>query len=163
MTEAIVLNKEPQREHDARYSLFTKRFGKMVGKATSARKITSKLAGHLEPGNLVRARFVEKGGTQLVDALKYARIGASPVDLRLLHGILHEGEQDLALWNELTAGTFSWRNILRILGWDPAAAACELCGKPASHFYTFRQEFFCPSCASKFNQNELLSIAHGQV
>ena len=75
VTDALVLKKEPLRDFDARYFFFTKKFGKMKGRATSARKITSKLAGHLEPGTLVTARFVERnggngnGGVQIADAL----------------------------------------------------------------------------------------------
>ena len=58
VTDALVLKKEPLRDFDARYYFFTKKFGKLKGKATSARKIVSKLAGHLEPGTLAKVRFV---------------------------------------------------------------------------------------------------------
>ncbi len=163
ISEAVVLHKETVREHDARYSIFTKRFGKVVGKATSTRKITSKLAGHLEPGTLSRVRFVEKGGTQVVDALKGGVVAAAFPDLRLLNGLLHEGEPDRALWEALTQDVFSWRSVLRILGWDPEGAACEHCAKRATHFYIPRQEFFCVSCASKMRPNELILLDDAKV
>ncbi len=163
ISDAVVLSKEPARDQDARYSFFTKRFGKVVGKATSARKITSKLAGHLEPGTLARVRFVEKGGTRVVDALKSGALAVGLADLGRLNSMLHEGEPDFALWETLTKNVFSWHIILRILGWDPHVAVCERCGEKVTYFHVPRQEFFCASCASKMPQNELLLLNDGQV
>ena len=166
VTEAIVLHKEPVRDADARYSFLTKKFGKVVGKATSSRKITSKLAGHLEPGTLVTARFVERGGTQIVDALKRGKLAAAPADLRLLAALLAEGESEPLLWEKMEEGQFSWRATLALLGWDPQHAACERCGKAATAFSVARQHFFCASCAanaSKFGHDELILVDNAQV
>jgi DNA repair protein RecO (recombination protein O) len=174
VTDAVVLEKEPLRDFDTRYFFFTKRFGKLVGKATSARKITSKLAGHLEPGTFVQVRFVERNGgggngAQIADALKKKTLTASPLDLRFLNKLLHHGEPDDALWGELmntAAGAdvpFPWPEILKILGWDPHGAACEQCGKKVAYFYLPRQEFFCAACASKLERDELLLLGNGQV
>jgi len=160
VSEAVVLRKEPVRDFDARYYFFTKRFGKIVGRATSTRKINSKLAGHLEPGNLARVRFVEKNGTRVVDALKEQKLGISLPDLGRLDALLAESGPETDLWDEMLSGRFSWPNALRILGWDPAGAVCEKCGKAAPYFYLPRQEFFCAACASKFKQSELILVAH---
>ena len=74
VTRAVVLDKETRGGHaDARYSFFTERFGKVRAKATSSRKIVSKLAGHLEPGTLSAVRIIEQHGTRVVDALTTAR------------------------------------------------------------------------------------------
>jgi recombinational DNA repair protein (RecF pathway) len=163
VTEAIVLHKEPVRDADARYSFLTKKFGKVVGKATSSRKITSKLAGHLEPGTVVTARFVERGGTQIVDALKSGKLAAAPTDLRLLSGLLAEGESDSSLWEEMAGGRFSWRTILALLGWDPRHAECDHCRKQATTFSVARQQFFCTLCASKLGRDGLILVDNGQV
>jgi len=48
-TRAIILNKKPWRENDALYSLYTENFGKVRAVARGAKKVTSKLAPHLEP------------------------------------------------------------------------------------------------------------------
>lgn len=48
-TRAIILNKKPWRENDILYSLYTENFGKVRAVARGAKKITSKLASHLEP------------------------------------------------------------------------------------------------------------------
>lgn len=174
VTEAVVLRKEPLRDFDARYSFFTKRFGKIVGKATSARKITSKLAGHLEPGSFVKVRFVERNGgngngAQTADALKLGKVAASPTDLYFLNKMLPEREADIALWDELTRERgeqrLSWENVLRILGWDPRGAVCEACGKgkKAEAFYIPKQEFFCAACASKLPRDELILLGHAEI
>lgn len=175
VTEAIVLHKEPVRDLDARYSFFTKRYGKVVGKATSSRKITSKLAGHLEPGTIATIRFVERNGssgsgasggtgtgTQIIDALKRGKLAASPVDLRLLAAVLAEGEWDETLWEELSGG-FSWFSILALLGWDPRHAACERCREKVTAFSIARQQFFCAACASKIAPDELILLGNAQV
>src|SRR6185437_12838312 len=136
VTHAIVLNKEPLRDQDGRYSLFTERFGKVIGKATSSRKITSKLAPHLEPGTLARVRFIEQKGTQIVDALKVDRLPHSYLDLRFLSALLPEGQPEENLWELLAKQPFSWVDALQILGWDPSDAVCMGCGAAAiSHFY----------------------------
>ena len=158
VSDAVILNKESTRDQDARYSFFTKRFGKVVGKATSARKITSKLAGHLEPGTLAKVRFVERGGAQIVDALKREKLAIELPDLHSLHIMIPHGEPDAALWAELVSARFSWVNILRVMGWDPSGAVCETCGKAVASFYIARQEFFCASCASNFRPDELILL-----
>ena len=157
VSEAIVLKKQPLGDCDNRYSLFTRRFGKMTAKAKSARKITSKLAGHLEPGNVIRVRLIEKNGLQIADALKEARLDISLEDCALLSDLLPEGEAEPALWAHCRAGSFVQRDILRTLGWDPEYAACATCGEPEVFlFYIPSQEFFCRRHASKLNGNGIL-------
>ncbi len=159
MTDAIVLRKEPFREQDGRYVLFTEQFGRISGKATSSRKITSKLAPHLEPGTVSRVRFVEKNGTQIVDALTIARIPVPPTELSTLAQILPDVQPEPELWAMLRESGFSWRRILAVLGWDPEGAVCARCGaRTVSHFHLPRQEFFCASCASKLRQDEIVLL-----
>ncbi|MFA5052113.1 MAG: DNA repair protein RecO [Patescibacteria group bacterium] len=54
MTEAIVLKHEPWREADRAVVLYSREYGKMTAVARSARKISSKLAGCLEPFSLIQ-------------------------------------------------------------------------------------------------------------
>jgi recombinational DNA repair protein (RecF pathway) len=165
VTDAIVLIKRPSGELDGRYALFTKKFGKMTGRATSSRKITSKLAGHLEPGSAVKVRFIEQKGSQIVDALKSSRADISLRDLAALADLLPEMDPDAPLWEYLSrvcdGELFSWRSILKLLGWDPEGAACAGCGKsnlqspiPNLYFYIPRQEFFCLDCFANLSTNE---------
>ena len=159
LSEAIVLDKETNGDLDARVSLFTKKFGKMTAKAKSARRIVSKLSPHLEPGNVIQARLIEKGTLHIVDALKQSRLRTSPGSLYFLNRILADGEPDLRLWRLLLSSDFDWVRTLEILGWDPREAVCSLCAveKPPV-FSVFRQEFFCGKCASKFSGSALLYI-----
>jgi recombinational DNA repair protein (RecF pathway) len=151
VTNAIVLRKYPQGDMDGRYTLFTERFGKLTGKAKSSRKITSKLAPHLEPGTLLKMRFIEAHGTQIIDALKDDSIALSLFDMHFLSMLLPDGQPEPALWHELTAaGQFSWPKALAILGWDPEGAICITCNaRLGTHFYVPRQEFFCDVCVKK--------------
>jgi recombinational DNA repair protein (RecF pathway) len=158
VSDAVVLAKEPRGEKDARYTLFTKQFGKIAGRTKSSRRITSKLAGHLEPGTVAQVRFIEKGGTQIVDALKISHSDISLNDLALLGGILPDMQADRDLWKELASGPFSWGSVLRTLGWDPRAALCALCGRRAGWFFVPRQEFLCDACVSKMGKNKVSYI-----
>ena len=47
-TKAIILSSYPYREHDRIISFYSDEYGKMEARARGARKIQSKLAGHLE-------------------------------------------------------------------------------------------------------------------
>ena len=156
--EAVVLHREPNGDLDNRFSLFTKKFGKLVAKGKSTRKITSKLSSHLQPGNVVSVRLIEKNGLQVVDALKKYRLTAILSHLHFLDRILGEAEPDQHIWQFLLEG-LRWREILRVLGWDPQEALCSLCDNSKPTVFNVRnQEFFCRGCASKLNQNDVLYI-----
>lgn len=158
-TEAVVLEREPIGELDFRVSFFTKRRGKMVAKAKSARKILSKLSGHLVPGNIADIRLIEQSGLQVVDALKKGTIPFVEPDLQTLSAILADGEADLPLWRQLEEGKFSWRETLKTLGWDPEFAVCSLCAKRHPEAFHLRaQEFFCRPCSSDSGVKEVIYI-----
>ena len=184
VTKAVVLDKTTRSgEADARYSFFTERYGKIAARATSSRKIVSKLAGHLEPGTVSAVRIIEQRGTRVVDALKITRLPIAIADLASLNNLLGEWEPDAALWNEFRrtavqakkasgiASVAFWRNTLAILGWDPQGAVCANCerlafgpgGGKGMYFYIPRQEYFCAECAaagraSRFAPNDLILV-----
>ena len=159
VTDAIVLDKEYNGDADARVHLFTRSLGKILVKATSARKITSKLGAHLEPLTISTVRFVQKNHLpQIVDALRKDRL---PFDylpiLRLIKNCAPEYEQDLFLWELCSRATnlslFSDRRImirtvLARLGYDPQFAQCEFCGGPSTYFSLDAASFFCGNCLS---------------
>lgn len=163
-SEAIILDREPWGDLDLRISLFTRKFGKLNAKAKSARKITSKLSGHLNVGDLVGVRLVEKKGLQIVDALRKARSDASCGDLQKLSGLLAEAEPDSELWPLIMAERFDWSRILKILGWDPKNAFCELCGNSAPIAFSLPdQQFFCAGCSSNFGKKDLILMENGSI
>ncbi len=160
LTEAVVLDRENTGDLDGRIHLFTRKFGKLTAKAKSLRKVTSKLSPHLQPGNLVRARLVERRGLQLVDALKADKLGVSLDDLSNLSRLLAEGEPDSRLWTMLMKDTFNWTNTLAYLGWDPQEASCERCGQvKTTAFHLRTQVFFCKDCVLRLPRREVLYIA----
>ena len=158
VTDALVLTKAPMGERDGRYTLFAERFGKLAAKVKSSRAITSKLAGHLEPGSFVTVRFLDMGSFQVVDALKSGKADIAPADLARLRDLLPDLQAEPDLWQLLVRGTFSWNGVLRTLGWDPRGACCALCGRSAEYFSGARQEFFCGSCVSKMGGNRVSYI-----
>lgn len=164
VTDAVVLKKDPLGDLDGRYTLFTKRFGKIVAKAKSSRKITSKLASHLEPGIMTKVRFIETKGTQLIDALKFGQVSMPLADLHALNQLLPDAEPEPELWELLVSNgaRWSWPAVLAILGWDPADAECVTCGaKHPAYFFIPRQEFYCRThgaAASKAHRDAVLSI-----
>jgi DNA repair protein RecO len=68
---AIVLKKEPYREHDRRYFLYGREHGMLVAVARGASSKTSKQAGHLEPFSEVEV-MIAKGA--MLDKLAVARM-----------------------------------------------------------------------------------------
>jgi recombinational DNA repair protein (RecF pathway) len=176
-SEAIVLNKRPNGNMDTRYAIFTKKFGKMMAKATSARKVTSKLAGHLEPGTVSRVRLIEKNGLRVVDALREGMLlgdGKPHPTLPLkeewqaptLHGLmlldrlLAEAQPEPFVWAMVRQGQLAWRPILGALGWDPGEATCSACyAIPVSGFSVARQDFFCARCAASIASSELVMVS----
>jgi recombinational DNA repair protein (RecF pathway) len=149
-TQALVLEKEMVGEADVQLSFFTKEYGKIVAKAKSVRKITSRLAGHLEPGSFCHVRFVEKNYPLVVDALKYKTIQMQIQDLRILSSLLVVGHQEDDLWeflSESDQGT-SWGAVLNHLGWGAEHATCSSCNsRDHSFFYPPQLGFFCQTCA----------------
>ena len=67
--KVLVLSKRETGESDAIYSFYTKELGRVNALAKGAKKITSKLAGHLEPLSLSKVRIVEKKNLHIADAL----------------------------------------------------------------------------------------------
>jgi recombinational DNA repair protein (RecF pathway) len=168
MSEAIILNKQPNGNMDMRYAIFTRKFGKMFAKATSSRKLTSKLAGHLEPGTVSRVRLIEQHGLRVVDALQEGNIlteeknSKRPTlhDLALLDRLLAESEPEPLVWAMVQEGNLDWRLVLRLLGWDPGEAVCSVCSaNPVAGFSVIRQDFFCVRCAVRIPRYELVMVS----
>ena len=61
VSEALVLTKDPRGSATPATGFLRNGSERSSGKTTSSRRITSKLAGHLEPGTIANVRFIEKG------------------------------------------------------------------------------------------------------
>ena len=148
-TEAIVLDKEDSNAFDWRVSLYTKNLGKIVAKATSARKIVSKLNPHLEPLNLIKLRLVHKNNFQIVDALtinnftnlrQSAKLSQAIDLLHFVKEMTVAEESDYQLWSLLNVmlaeAQISYRLLLRVLGFDSQFAVCDVCQRQPHYFLT---------------------------
>lgn len=148
VTDAIVLDKEFTYDEHVRVHLFTKECGRITAKATSARKITSKLGPHLEPLCVSTIQFVQKNYLpQLTDAYRKEKLPFACLPaLRMVRALAPEFEPDLDLWALLSSGSADPRRVLAALGYDPLFASCEWCGGPPAHFSLKTLLFVCSSC-----------------
>jgi recombinational DNA repair protein (RecF pathway) len=164
-TTAIVLGIEPRGEIDAAVTLYTKDFGKLTAKAKSFRKITSKLAGHLMPGNLVQVRLIEHGdgkALQVLDVLSEKPKG-NLVDLLHFLNFLAKTTPvalpDLRLWHEaeqaVREGDFTpkrYRRMLAELGLASGELSCDDCAsKNVAYFVPGEVIFLCANSMRKLN------------
>ncbi|MBI5079147.1 DNA repair protein RecO [Candidatus Wolfebacteria bacterium] len=171
LTEAVVLDHRESGEFDKIIFLYTQELGKVAAKAVSARKITSKLAGHLEPLNIVKARLIQKnGGFKIVDAIALRKIKRSFEALALasfIKEMTFELAGDRKFWLAIKKSfrelekkeRASYAPLLKILGFDPKFAGCETCGgKHVTHFVKNETVFLCRHCAFKAPKNELILL-----
>lgn len=155
-TEALVLDKEPVGEADLQVVLYTKELGRVTAKVVSARKITSKLAAHLEPLNFISVRLIQKGRFQIVDALTTDRLPGSSDTMAIL-GLVKEltGEEqpDFELWQALKNKAVKGESILGLLGFDHQFADCQNCGAQyPEHFLIRELEYRCAPCFVRSGQ-----------
>lgn len=159
ITEAIILDTEPNGDLDLKVSILTYDFGKIIAKVKSARKLTSKLRGHIEPGYLVCSRIVFKNYFQLVDALKIKKLNLDFFNLFLLNKLLPEFELEKEIYLALKKNIFNWKDILKILGWDLKEARCAICSsKDINAFEINSQNFLCKTCSFLKAKNDLIYL-----
>ncbi len=173
VSEAVVLSVYPVRENDRVVTLFTRELGKIDVKVVAARKLASKFAAHLDPLNLVRARFVKKNNFTLTDVLSEdrfsplrGRTGALGDALRLLSlldGLLASNVPEPRVWHALLGvlggNRFEPKLFLKLLGYDPLHASCAECNaRHVSAFSAKDQSFLCANCARAFGGSELLLL-----
>jgi DNA repair protein RecO (recombination protein O) len=76
-TKAIILNRSDYRESDYLVKAYTENFGSLTLLAKGAKKLSSKLAAHLEPMNLVKILIINGRGFDYIAAatISEARLG----------------------------------------------------------------------------------------
>lgn len=149
-TKAVILGKEDVRDYDTRVFLYCEGLGKIVAKATSLRKITSKLAAHMEPGNIVEVRLINKNSFQLADAVKINSLPKNPKTIRMLEIVKElsaEGQFDPDLWNYFFSGELTSEKALEALGYGLGFASCQNCGaKNPTRFLVNELAYHCEPC-----------------
>jgi DNA repair protein RecO len=157
-TEAIVLDRENLGELDSRIFLYTKEIGKVIARATSSRKITSKLSPYLEPLNLIKMRLVEKknAGFQVADALRIGKFKNFEMlkILNLIKELAAENQPEPRLWtlmkeiyNKPMPINLLGKEILKLFGFDPKFAFCDICHKAKPEYFLFEDvKYLCRAC-----------------
>jgi DNA repair protein RecO (recombination protein O) len=97
-SQALILKRDDWRESDSRVVLYTKNFGKIVLVARGVKKMKSKLAGHIEPFNLVDMMIL-KGKS--LDYLGSAITRHSYFNLKNDLNALYFSGQAISLFNNL--------------------------------------------------------------
>lgn len=156
---AIVLKREPFRENDSRISVYSREKGKLELVARGTKKIGSKLAGHIEPFNLVdlmiiRGKQFDYVGTALNAHFFYDlksdlnKILFAGKVLGEVNTILKPGIQDEIIFNALNdflnfINSYSTKDIFKYeflsnifllqiiihLGYRPELNICVKCSK----------------------------------
>jgi len=173
LTEGIVLNIEHIDEDNNSVDLYTKELGRIKAKVIGGRKILSKLMPHLDVLNLVKLRLVEKKHFIVVDAIAkdiFLELKNSPKKLAsvlnffyVFRAICYPAEPDFRLWYWLVRSfrlkSFNYHEFLKIIGYDPLIACCEICGKKKPEYFSIKdQSFVCYRCHTKFPENTLLYL-----
>lgn len=157
--EAIILSKAPADNADMYYTILTPDLGKIRARATSVRKLTSKLAGHLEPGTLSEVRLVQRvpgGPRRLVEALMVRRaFGKRAVEIVSLSDAISPLEApDTDFFEAVKEAIFSdmpgGRSVLKAAGFDADFARCAGCGSGKIVYFSGSDIIFlCQSCLQK--------------
>lgn len=164
-TEAVVLAKAAADNADAYYTLLTADLGKVNARATSVRKLTSRLAGHLEPGTLAIVRLVQRvpgGPRRLVEALAETRVSGSVAMkiVSLADDVSPSQAPDADFFEAVKMALFGVesggeRIVLRAAGFDPDSARCAFCGSEKLVYFSGRDIIFlCQACRQKVNQKD---------
>lgn len=113
LVEAIVIKKNPTREHDQLVTLYCRELGKTTGIARSILKAHSVQALQLDEGNLMRCELVPGKGSHIITGAQavrcYSNLKASPAGcaamqffLQIVDTLVYDHQQDEALFACLT-------------------------------------------------------------
>lgn len=162
-TWGIVLQKEPVGEADNEYSVFTWDVGKIKARASSSRKILSRLAGHLEPGTLALIRIVRKnedGRFRMAEALSEEKTKSPTVIkvLSLAESLIPLEQPDINMFSFLKSlivektdqEASSYAKLLKLAGFDLSSATCGICGGTKIAYFSPKDiMFLCAPCLKK--------------
>ena len=183
--KAIVLNRRPVGENDTRTIVYSLEAGKLQLTARGAKKIKSKLAGHLEPLNLVdimvvRGRRHDYAGAAVSEKCYFnikndlAKLPLAARAVRILDKFIKSGVVDEKIFEllkdylaalEAVKGecaiffTFFSLKLLAALGHQPELSRCLNCAvkiQPGKNRFDLeRGGLVCPKCVNLKDANQL--------
>ena len=155
-TEAVVLVSRDTAEADREVVLLTRLLGKVTAQVRGARKVTSRLAGSLEPFSTTEVMLYRGGRRATVTSAAYAqpyralrsdlgRYAAASVLAEAVDSLVPQGDVTSGLYPLIVGGlefvaseaepdlalTFVLERLLALLGYAPNWQACAACGRPA--------------------------------
>ncbi len=172
-TEGLVLSHVDVGETDRIITLFSPRHGKLRAVVRGARRVSSRLGGHVEPFTYVTLQLVQGRSLLVVSQVRmdqpFRRIRDDLVALsyayeaaRLVDYFVQEGEDNLAAFGLLMAFlrrceagadpsmpflAFQWK-LLRAAGYQPRLDSCASCGASGevTAFSASQGGVLCPGC-----------------
>jgi len=159
-TEGIILKRRPHRERDKLVTIFTRDYGKLTARAISARKITSKLAGHLEPFicadfHLARSKTIDiVAGSNTIHAHKRLRSQLSHAASagffsEVVEQFTHTNHADPELYDHVRA-FYTWLNNNDAHALAVYAALLRLFALAGFHTDWYQ----CHSCKRRIQEEE---------
>ncbi|MFH0951971.1 MAG: DNA repair protein RecO [Patescibacteria group bacterium] len=180
-SKAIVLRRHDSGEYDRRYVLFTERYGKIIAIGRGTHKITSKLAGSLEPGQLIDIQLAAGKqrdtiiAAEVINSFRNARksevaMAQAAFVSEVIHQLIEPEQNESAVWeltvsvmNELdrrsmvskVLGPYFIVRLLALLGTGPNLDHCGKCRstlKEEEHgFDQVNNYLLCQKCKGKGN------------
>lgn len=190
-SRAIVVKRTAFKEYDTKVFLYTEDFGKLELVAKGAKKTASKIAGHIEPFNLVRIMAVRgKQYDYLGSAINesafldiknnLAKSAVAGRSMKLFDELVKPNLSDKDLFDflndflsvldrknsydySLTYSAFVLK-LLQILGYEPNFNLCPICKKNTEDFKSFFYNQKCELvCDSCFVSTGKISISQDSL
>lgn len=159
-----MLDKENSGEADSRVFLYTRDFGKVVANAKGLRKITSKLAAHLEPTTWSVVRLINGKSWQITDALRQRRLSNQRLSkvfglVKEISPLEHPDPWLWQFWQTIYEDSYSPEAaaaaVLKITGFDHQHATCYNCHQSQpERFLLHSAHYVCDNCWGQLGDRE---------
>lgn len=184
-THGIILRRAPHRERDKIFRIYTRNYGKILARAISARKVTSKLSGHLEPFivtdlffarsktiDIIAGSSTLSAHTRLRSSLPHSAATSFFVDV--LESFTHSHQKDEAVFDYAVA-VLQWFNhnpmntavlygsllqLWSLLGYHLNLYDCHQCKNPVSQEgIKFHFDVWTVECGNCTSVNQTMKLS----
>ena len=182
-TKAINLRRSNIGEHDRRYIFYTEKYGKLSAMGRGTNKVLSKLAGSLEPFQLIDFTFASGKSQNTVIAADvmtaHAKLRSNEKKLsqanfiiEIIDLMMEEWQADSMIWRLVNntikfiddgksvskiIGPYFVIRLFTILGTAPDLAYCSSCHKKLKEEYNYyrknNNQLVCPACGGDIELN----------
>lgn len=171
IVDALVLDRNPVRELDESFFLFSREMGTFEARAVSSRKPASKFSPNLDVLSLATLRLVGEESFVVTDAVAKERFPTLRKNPREFQKALRiaafvresfvRNAPEARIWEFLVEGFLRGSadafRLLSLLGYDSRHASCVKCRKKdVDAFLIDDHSFRCAECVSKIPESRLL-------